>query len=144
MSKYVERDHFDIGEQASLSKVISMHDIETFAGLVGDDNPLHVDAEYAATTRFGGRIAHGILVSGLISAVLGTKLPGPGAVYSSQHLAFRAPVMPEDTITAKVEVVEWDSQKGYLTLATEVTNQDGVQVIRGEARMVMSAFLKGS
>jgi 3-hydroxybutyryl-CoA dehydratase len=91
---------------------------------------------------FGGRIAHGILVTGLISAVLGNVLPGPGAIYMSQQLRFLAPVRPGDEATARAKVTEWDSEKGRITLLTEVTNQDGVTVITGEARLVMSSFIK--
>jgi 3-hydroxybutyryl-CoA dehydratase len=139
---FEERTHFTIGEEATFTKIISDEDITTFAKISGDENPVHVNDAYAKGTMFGGRIAHGILVTGLISAVLGTVLPGPGAIYMSQQLRFLAPVRPGDEATARAKVTEWDSEKGRITLLTEVTNQDGVTVITGEARLVMSSFIK--
>jgi len=85
-----ERTSFTVGEEATLTKTISDEDIKTFARISGDDNPVHVNDDYAKGTMFGGRIAHGMLVAGLISAVLGTKLPGPGAIYMNQQLRFLA------------------------------------------------------
>lgn len=128
----IETD-FPIGAQASLSKTISEADVNAFAVLVGDFNPIHVDAEYAARSRFGRRIAHGAFTGGLISAVLGTRLPGHGAIYLSQNLKFLAPVYLGDTITATAEVTAWRPDKRILTLRTDVHNQDGVQVATGEA-----------
>lgn len=139
---FEERTHFTIGEEATFTKIISDEDITTFAKISGDENPVHVNDAYAKGTMFGGRIAHGILVTGLISAVLGTALPGPGAIYMNQQLRFVAPVRPGDEATARAKVTEWDSEKGRITLLTEVTNQDGVTVITGEARLVMSSFIK--
>jgi len=101
-----------------------------------------VNDDYGKGTMFKGRIAHGMLVAGLISAVLGTKLPGPGAIYMNQQVRFLAPVRPGDQVTARARVTEWDATKGRVTLATDVSNQDGVAVISGEARLVMSSFLK--
>jgi 3-hydroxybutyryl-CoA dehydratase len=137
-----ERTHFTAGEEATLSKTISDEEIETFARISGDVNPVHLDEEYAKRTPFGGRIAHGMLVAGLISAVLGTKLPGPGSVYMNQQLRFLAPVRPGDRVTARAQVTDWDGTKGRVTLLTEVTNQEGKVVISGEARLVMSSFLE--
>jgi 3-hydroxybutyryl-CoA dehydratase len=137
-----ERNHFTVGEEAALSKTISDADIRAFAQISGDENPIHLDDEYARGTSFAGRIAHGILVSGLISAVLGTKLPGPGAIYLSQQLRFLAPVRPGDTVTARVKLTEWDSARGRVTLLTEVVNQEDARVIAGEARLVTTTFLK--
>jgi len=139
---FEERTHFTVGEEATFTKIISDEDITTFAKISGDENPVHVNDAYAKGTMFGGRIAHGILVTGLISAVLGNVLPGPGAIYMSQQLRFLAPVRPGDEATARAKVTEWDSEKGRITLLTEVTNQDGVTVITGEARLVMSSFIK--
>jgi 3-hydroxybutyryl-CoA dehydratase len=139
---FEERTHFTVGEEATFTKIISDEDIITFAKISGDENPVHVNDAYAKGTMFGGRIAHGILVTGLISAVLGTVLPGPGAIYMSQQLRFLAPVRPGDEATALAKVTEWDSEKGRITLLTEVTNQDGVTLITGEARLVMSSYIK--
>ncbi len=137
-----ERSSFTVGEEASLSRVVSDDDIRTFARISGDGNPVHLNDEFAKGTMFGGRIAHGMLVAGLISAVLGTMLPGPGAVYLSQQLRFRAPVRPGDQVTARARVTEWNSEKGRVTLLTDVINQEGRVVIEGEARLVMSSYLK--
>jgi 3-hydroxybutyryl-CoA dehydratase len=137
-----ERTSFTIGEEATLTSIISDDDIRTFARISGDDNPVHMNEDYAKGTMFKGRIAHGMLVAGLISAILGTKLPGPGAIYMSQQLRFLAPVRPGDQVTASAKVIEWDQVKGRVTLSTEVKNQEGVAVISGEARLAMSSFLK--
>ena len=107
--------------------------VVAFADLVGDHNPVHLDEAFAATTRFGRRIAHGMLVAGLISTVLASDLPGPGTVYLSQTLQFKAPVYLGDTITVTVEVVKARGDKPIITLATVCTNQDGKPVIEGEA-----------
>ena len=137
-----ERTTFTVGEEAILTKLVSDDDIKTFARISGDDNPVHVNDDYARGTMFGGRIAHGMLVAGLISAVLGTKLPGPGAIYMSQQLRFLAPVRPGDQVTARAKVTDWNPEKGRITLLTDVTKQEGSVVIEGEARLVMSAYLK--
>jgi acyl dehydratase len=142
MTAITERNSFTVGESAQITRTITIEDIEAFAAVSGDVSPIHMDGEYAQGTYFGGRIAHGALVAGVISAVLGTKLPGPGAIYMSQQMRFLAPVRPGDTVTARAEVSDWDSQKGRVTLVTEVTNQDNVKVIIGEARLVMQAFLR--
>ena len=142
MTTIVERNSFRVGEEATLTRTISDTDIKTFSRISGDENPVHLDDEYARGTRFGGRIAHGVLVAGMISAVLGTQLPGPGAIYLSQELHFRAPVYPGDTVTAHVKVTEWDAARGRVTLLTEVVDHDGIVIIAGEARLVMSSFLE--
>jgi len=137
-----ERTSFTVGEEAILTKRVSDDDIKAFARISGDDNPVHMNDDYAKGTMFGGRIAHGMLVAGLISAVLGTILPGPGAIYMSQQIRFLAPVKPGDQVTARAKVTEWDAEKGRITLLTDVTNQKGIVVIAGEARLVMSSYLK--
>jgi 3-hydroxybutyryl-CoA dehydratase len=127
---------FNEGDSASFSKTITEADVVLYAGISGDTNPLHLDAEYAATTRFGKRIAHGMLTTGLISAVIGTKLPGPGAIYVSQSLRFTAPVYLGDTITATATIAAYDKVKGKMTLETVCRNQDGVDVLSGEANII--------
>lgn len=138
MSEFHERDHFEIGEQASFTQTISGADVAAFAGLTGDFNPLHMDEAYARQTRFGRRIVHGMLTAGLISTVLGTRLPGPGAVYLSQTLKFLAPVYLGDTVTATVEVTAWRPDKRIVTLSTTCTNQDGKEVLAGKAVLMMA------
>jgi len=122
-----------IGDEASFAKTITEADIVNYAGLTGDFNPVHIDAEYAKASMFKERIAHGMLVSGLISAVLGTQLPGANAIYLGQDLKFKAPVKIGDTATATVTVIEKRDDKRIITLKTTVTNQDGVVVIDGTA-----------
>ena len=122
-----------VGAQATLTRTITDEMVVAFADLVGDHNPVHLDEAFAATTRFGRRIAHGMLVAGLISSVIATDLPGPGSVYLSQTLRFKAPVYLGDTITVHVEVVKRREDKPIVTLRTICTNQDGKTVIEGEA-----------
>ncbi|HEX8747539.1 MAG TPA: MaoC family dehydratase [Pyrinomonadaceae bacterium] len=122
-----------VGDTDSLTKTITDDDIRTFADLTTDHNPVHLDDDFAKTTRFGRRIAHGMLSAGLISAVLANKLPGTGTVYLSQSLSFVAPVYPGDTITARVTVTKVREDKPIVTLETVCTNQRDEPVIRGEA-----------
>jgi 3-hydroxybutyryl-CoA dehydratase len=122
-----------VGDTASFSKTITETDVVLFAGLTGDLNPVHVDAEYARTTRFGQRVAHGMLTAGLISTVLGTRLPGPGTIYLSQTVRFTAPVYIGDTVTATVTVTHVRREKGIVTLETVCRNQRGEEVLTGEA-----------
>ncbi|KPL07236.1 hypothetical protein AMJ86_05110 [bacterium SM23_57] len=123
----------NIGQCASISKTITGEDIERFAEVVEDRNPVHLDDQYAKQTIFKKRIAHGMLGAGLISAVIGTKLPGPGTIYLSQTLKFTAPVYIGDHITAEVTVKNIRKDKGIISLDTVVVNQDKKHVIQGEA-----------
>ena len=122
-----------IGDHATLTRTITDEMVVAYADLVGDHNPVHLDEAFAATTRFGHRIAHGMLVAGLISTVIASDLPGPGSVYLGQTLQFKAPVYLGDTITARIEVIKVREDKPIVTLATVCTNQDGNNVIEGEA-----------
>ena len=122
-----------VGETAEFSKTITDDDIQRFADLTGDHNPVHLDDQFAETTRFGRRIAHGMLSAGLISSVLANKLPGQGTVYLSQTLNFVAPVYPGDTVTARVTVIKVRDDKPIVTLETVCTNQHDKPVLRGEA-----------
>lgn len=125
-----------IGDQASTAKTISESDVYLFAGITGDHNPAHVNEVYASQTRFGRRIAHGILSAGLISAVLAMKLPGPGTIYLGQELKFVRPVYFGDTITATCTVSELLPEKNIARLETVCTNQDGAVVIKGTATVM--------
>lgn len=138
VSTYPSRNHFTIGECASLSRLISEDDILRMAAITGDYNPVHLDEEYASQTRFKGRIAHGVFSSGLISAVLGMHLPGPGAIYLKQSLNFLYPIRAGDTLTAEVEVIGWRSEKRIITLKTRSLNQDGRGIADGEAVLLVS------
>lgn len=121
------------GASASISKTVTDADVRAFAAVSLDDNPVHLDDAYAATTRFGRRIAHGMLSAGVVSAVIGTRLPGPGTVYLSQSLQFKGPVFIDDTITATITVKALREDKPIATLETVVTNQRGEVVLTGEA-----------
>lgn len=120
------------GQSAEFTKTVTETDVVLFAGITGDLNPAHVDQVWAEASRFGGRIAHGMLSASFISTVLAMKLPGPGTIYLSQTLSFTGPVKIGDTVTARVEVVEV-MPKRTVRLATTVHTQDGTLVIEGEA-----------
>jgi 3-hydroxybutyryl-CoA dehydratase len=126
-----------VGQTAAIRKTITETDIGVFAGLTGDFNPIHMDADFAAGTRFQSRIAHGMLTAGLISHVLGMRLPGTGAIYLGQTLRFSAPVRAGDTIEARAEVIELMPVQRRVRLRTVCTNQRGETVLQGEALMLM-------
>ncbi len=126
------------GMQASSSRVTSREDIDLFADVSGDTNPLHLDEAYAATTMFNGCIAHGMLSASYISKVLGTQLPGPGAVYLSQSLKFRAPVRPGDQVDTQVEITGLDEPRRRVTLLCECRVGETV-VLSGEAQLLVPA-----
>jgi len=125
-------DQIHIGDSAEFSKTFSEADIYLYAGISGDFNPAHIDEAYARNTHFKTRIAHGMLSAGLISAVIGTQLPGSGSIYMQQTLSFLAPVYMGDTVTARVEVMEKIDKK-KVRLKTTCLNQDAVMVLEGEA-----------
>ena len=122
-----------IGDTAAISRKITDKDVRNFADVSGDSNPVHLDEEFAGQTRFGRRIAHGMLGASLISAVLGTELPGIGSIYLSQTLQFLGPVYLDDTVTARVIVTKVREDKSIVMLETVCENQNGETVIRGEA-----------
>ena len=126
-------DEIKPGEKAKITKTVSESDVYLFAGITGDLNPAHINEEHAKKTFFKTRIAHGMLPAGFISAVIGTSLPGPGTIYISQELKFKAPVHFGDTVTAEVEVVEINREKNRVVLTTKCTNQNGVLLIDGQA-----------
>ena len=126
-----------IGDTFSSTKKITDKEIRAFADLVNDYNPIHLDDEYAATTRFGKRIAHGMLTSGLISGVLGYQLSERKVLYLSQTLKFTAPVFVDDTITATATVAKIREDKPIVTLETVCTNQNGETVVKGEAVIML-------
>jgi 3-hydroxybutyryl-CoA dehydratase len=129
-------DELSVGQSAQITRVVGAGDIEAFAEVSGDTNPVHLDDAYARTTTFGGRIAHGMLAAAYVSAVLGTKLPGPGAIYLSQSLRFRRPVKIGDPVIAKVTVQALDARRGHATLAT-VCQVNGKTVVDGEALIMV-------
>jgi 3-hydroxybutyryl-CoA dehydratase len=138
MSNGYRFEDLAVGQTASLSKTITEADILLYSAVSMDTNPLHLDAEFAKNSVFGQRIAHGMLSAGLISAVLGTRLPGPGAIYLRQELRFTAPVTIGQTVKATVEVMELDPTKKRVTLRTTCTVGD-TTVIEGEATVRVSS-----
>ena len=129
---------FKVGDSAEITKTITEADIQAFAEVTGDHNPIHLDDEFAKSTRFGRRIAHGMLTTSLISSVLANKLPGEGSVYLGQSLQFVAPVFPGDQITARVTIKQIRDDKPILKLETICVNQHDETVIRGEATVLFS------
>ena len=134
-------EDLSVGMSAEIAKTITDADIVLFAGVSTDVNAVHMDEDFAKTTMFGGRIAHGMLSASLISAVLGNRLPGPGTIYMSQSLRFRAPVRPGDTVHAKVTVKEVVAEKCRVVVDTVCTVGDKV-VIDGEATLMTTSRQK--
>ena len=130
-------DELVVGQAATLERTVTDGDVVAYAGITGDDNPVHLDDEVAAKSRFGGRIAHGMLSAGYISAALGTELPGPGCIYLGQTLRFTAPVRIGDTVTTHVQVTELVPEKRRVKLATRCANQRGETVVEGEATVLV-------
>jgi 3-hydroxybutyryl-CoA dehydratase len=126
------------GMHATFSKTITEADVVMFAGVSGDNNAVHVNEEFAASTRFGGRIAHGFLTASVISAAVANRLPGPGTVYLGQQMQFRAPVRPGDTVHATVTVLSVDVPKARAVLST-VCRVRGQVVIDGEATVMTTS-----
>lgn len=129
-------DEISVGMTATYAKTVTEADIDAFADISGDRNPVHMDEVYAETTMFKGRIAHGMLSAAFISTVFGTRLPGPGAIYLSQNLKFRAPVRIGDTVEAKVTVTAVDPERRRVTFDTVCTVADKV-VVDGEALLMV-------
>ncbi len=126
-----------VGDSVSVSKTITDEDIHRFAEVSGDHNPLHLEDAYATTTRFGRRIAHGMLSASLISNAIGNRLPGRGALYLGQTLRFTAPVYPGDTLTARLTITNIREDKQILTIETICSNQRGETVVEGEAAVLL-------
>ena len=128
-------DEIAIGDTTTYTRLVTNQEVEAFAAISGDHNPLHLDPEYAATTAFGECIAHGMLTGALISAAIAMQLPGPGSVYLSQNIQFRAPVMLGDTLTVTLTVTDKHAKRPWVILQCEVANQDGKAVAKGEAQV---------
>ncbi|MDX1732732.1 MAG: MaoC/PaaZ C-terminal domain-containing protein [Halioglobus sp.] len=129
-------DEITIGQTASYSKQIEERDVRLFAAVSGDVNPVHLDAEFAAATPFGERIAHGMLTGAIVSAALAMALPGPGTIYLGQSLRFRLPVKLGDTLTVQLEVVDKKDRRQFVTLQCTASNQHGEIVASGTAEVV--------
>ena len=129
-------EELTVGRTAQFSKTVTEADVTLFAGVTGDFNPVHIDAVAAAKTRFGGRIVHGMLSAGLISAAIASRLPGPGSIYLGQTLKFVLPVRIGDTVTATITVAEVLARR-RVRLSTVCTNQNGETVVEGEATVML-------
>ena len=125
-------EEFRIGDASTFSKTIGEAEILLFAAVSGDNYPLHVDAEYAKTTRFGQRAAHGMLTASLLSTVVGLLLQTPGGIYVEQSIRFKRPVFAGDTLTARAEVIELLPERRRMRIAARVENQRGEAVLEGE------------
>jgi len=134
---------FDLDDRKTyeFTKTLTAEDVESFAKISGDDQPVHLDDAQAARSRFKKRIAHGILTAGIISAAIGTKVaPGQVVIYMGQTLNFLAPVYLGDTITAKLRVISMNAPRRQATLLANVTNQDGAEVLNGESRIMVEPY----
>lgn len=130
-----------LGQQDSITRSFSEQDVKDFARLSGDFNPIHIDPEYAKTTVFGQRIVHGVLVSSLFSNLLAEKVPGKGSIYLGQTYKFKKPVFFDQTVTAKVEVINVREDKPIVTMRTTCTNEQGEELITGEAVLMFNPEL---
>jgi 3-hydroxybutyryl-CoA dehydratase len=128
-------DELEVGQKAEITHQVSERDLSLFAAVSGDVNPVHLDEEFAASTPFKGRIAHGMFSGALISAAIACELPGPGSIYIGQELSFMRPVRLEDKIRVELEVLE-KLPKNRVRIATRVFNQDGKQVVDGVATVM--------
>ncbi len=135
--KVTKYSDIKLGQSAEVTRTITKDDIQAFGDFSGDYNPIHFDDEWAKTTIFEGRIAHGLLIASFISTAIGMHLPGSGTIYMSQSMRFLAPVRIGDTITARVEVVNLNDEKQRITLRTTCTNQDDTLVLDGEALVAL-------
>ncbi len=129
-------EDLSLGMSESYTRTVNDADIQQFAEVSGDTNPVHLDEEFAATTRFKKRIAHGMLSASYISTIIGTKLPGPGCLYVSQTLKFRAPVYIGDEVTATISITDLNERRGYATFCT-ICSVGDTEVIRGEAMILV-------
>jgi len=135
MSEGFSVNDMEVGQSASMSKTVTEADIILFAGITGDFNPAHIDEEYAKNSMFKGRIAHGMLSAGFISATLAMKLPGPGSIYLGQSMKFKAPVRINDTVKTTVTITDINVEKKIVKLET-ICSVGDTQVVVGECTMM--------
>ncbi|MBE5883486.1 MAG: MaoC family dehydratase [Lachnospiraceae bacterium] len=130
-----ERENdFYVGQEVIAQRIFTQSDVDLFAELSGDDNPLHTDEQYAAQSRFGARIVHGILLTGFLSKIIGTQFPGKGSIYLEQNARFMKPVYINQRVTAKVKIIE--IHKKILTLETNLYSEDGSCILEGNAKVL--------
>jgi len=132
----MDYNEIKVGDTYTKDFIVTDEKVRTFAEISGDDNPLHVNDEFASKTRFGKRIAHGILITSFISKVIGRDFPGDGTIYVSQQVKFKRPVFIGDKVTVKIEVLEKNDSKKRITLSTDVYNEENKKVIEGNAEIM--------
>lgn len=137
-------ESIQVGDEAKLTRTLTEKDVQLFADLTGDHNPLHMDNHYAGQTRFKNRVVHGMLTASFLSTIIGTILPGPGALYLSQELNFKKPVMINDIIEAKVIVMQKITSTRMLVLQTIIINQLSQVVVEGKAKVMWATSDKGA
>lgn len=137
MNRNMTIDAISVGQRAELSTEVTAHRVEMFAEATGDMNPVHLDEEAGRKSKFGGRVAHGMLTAGFVSAAIASELPGPGSIYMGQTLRFTRPVKLGDTVNVRLEVLEVNTAKRRVRLATTCTNQNGETVMDGEATVMV-------
>lgn len=138
-------DRFQVGAKGTITKTITQETVTTFAHLTGDTQPLHLDPSYGAKTRFGKQVAHGVISTGLISAILGVEMAGPNVtvIFLGINIRFVAPVFPGDTVTAECVVTRVRDDKPIVTLDAKCVNQDGAEVLTGEATIMVDPYPRG-
>jgi len=129
-------DEINLGDTATYARLVTAREVQLFAAVSGDHNPVHLDPDYAATTQFGECIAHGMLTGAFVSAAIAMELPGPGTIYLGQQLSFRAPVKLGDTLEVNLKVIGKHDSKPWLTIDCVITNQEGKKVAMGEASVM--------
>jgi len=131
-------DEFTVGQKYAVKKIITTEMVDAFAAITGDKNPVHVDGEFAKTTRFGRRIAHGMLSVGIISAILGNDFPGPGSIYMKQDVKFFKPIYLEEEVEIEIELLEKIEEKKRLLVRTTVKKSSGEIAVDGEALLLFT------
>lgn len=129
-------DKFYIGQEITEEKIFLKEEVDAFAEITGDNNPLHIDEEYAKKSRFGKTIVHGILVVGLVSKIIGTQLPGKGSIYMEQSVQFRKPVYIGEKVIVKVKIIDMDMSGKIISLETDVFDSSGNYAVKGKAKIL--------
>lgn len=129
-------DKFVVGQKAVVEKIFSLEEVAAYAKLTGDDNPVHIDPEYAKNSRFGDNIVHGMFVMGIVSKILGTMLPGYGTIYLGQDVKFKRPVYVNKKVFVEVEITKIEKERNFIYLSTNVYDEGGMCLVEGSARVL--------